>query len=108
MLDHSQVNYTIAVAMKLHVVAVFLSLLLHLHGAELASEWHMNYTLVTANSPDCNSSLADDYPVFVLGNFTATGEWIKLDPQLGEPRYFQVACSDALKLVKYHGEPSFK
>ena len=70
--------------MKLHVATVFLSLLLHLHGAELASEWQINYTLITANSPDCDSSLADNYPVLVQGNFTATGEWTKLEPQLGE------------------------
>lgn len=89
--------------MKLRV-AVFLSLLLHLHGAELASEWQIHYTLITASSPDCNSSLADDYPVLVLGNFTATGGWTKLEPQLSETSFF--ACRkviDALKLVKYHG-----
>lgn len=78
--------YRLAVAMKLRVVSVFLSLLLHLHGAELASEWQIHYTLITANSPDCgNSSLADDYPVLVLGNFTAAGQWTKLEPEVGEP-----------------------
>ena len=82
--------------MKLHIVAVFLSLLLYLQGAELASEsqihYGVNYTLITANSPDCinysNSSLAGDYPVIVLGNSTATGEWKKLEHKLGEPQYF--------------------
>ena len=69
--------------MKLHVVTVFLSLVLHLHGAVLASE--IRYTLITANSPDCNSSLADYYPVSVLGDFNSTGEWMELNPQLGEP-----------------------
>ncbi len=65
--------------MKLHV---FLSLLLHLHGAVLASG--IRYTLITANSPDCDSSLADYYPVSVLGDFDATGEWMELKPELGE------------------------
>ena len=74
--------------MKLHVVTVFLSLVLHLHGAvpRLASE--ISYTLITANSPDCDSSLADYYPVSVLGDFNSTGEWTELNPQLGEPRDF--------------------
>ena len=70
--------------MKFHVVTVFLSLVLHLHGAVLASE--IRYTLITANSPDCNSSLADYYPVSVLGDFNSTGEWTELNPQLGESR----------------------
>ena len=72
--------------MKLHHLVAVFSLLLRLHAAELSLEWQtIHYTLITANSPDCNASLNDDYPVAVLGfNFTGNEQWTKREPQLGK------------------------
>ena len=50
------------------------------HGSKLPQESNMTqgfsieYTLITANSPDCESSLADNYPVRVQYGVTSGNE----------------------------------